>query len=176
MQSVIKLYEMEQEKARRERRLKKFPKSISQWKPQGGKLEAWAEEVLTALHTGLHSTAVVFLQHCSAAKQHSREYLYVSKQHPSKRGSIVYFTKETRGKKFGEIRQIFKHSFASKDYVWVALNTFKGVQFDTKNGLWWAENAIDQRMVILLTNVSPPLTVATEDSTTWFLDVQAFNL
>ena len=71
---------------------------------------------------------------------------------------------------------IFKHSFASKDYVWVALNTFKGEQFDTKNGLWWAENATDQRMVILLANVSPPLTVATEDSTIWFLDVQAFNL
>ena len=42
--------------------------------------------------------------------------------------------------------------------MWVAVNTFKEEQFNAKGGFNWEENAIDQQMVILLPNVSPPPT------------------
>ena len=60
--------------------------------------------------------------------------------------------------------------------MWVAVNTFKEEQFNAKGRFNWEENAIDQQMVILLPNVSPPPTVATQGSTIWFLNEPTFNL
>ena len=54
--------------------------------------------------------------------------------------------------------------------MWVAVNTFLEEQFNAKGSFNWEENAIDQQMVILLPNVSPPLTVATQGSAIWFLN------
>ena len=44
------------------------------------------------------------------------------------------------GIKFGVVQQIFKCSFASKEFMWATLNLFKLVHFDAKCGLWRAEN------------------------------------
>ena len=77
---------------------------------------------------------------------------------------------------FGEIGQSFPHSFISKKCMWVAVNTFKEEQFNAKGSFNWEENAIDQQMVILLPNVSPPPTVATQSSTIWFLNEPTLNL
>ena len=60
--------------------------------------------------------------------------------------------------------------------MWVAVNTFKEEQFNAKGSFNWEENAIDQQMVILLPNFSPPPTVATQSSTIWFLNEPTLNL
>ena len=178
LKSVIRLYKMEEEKAHRERRLKKFPKSLLQWRPEGGQMEPQCEDALTAIREGLQSTAVMHLQHVMETKQHSRDCLYVSKQHPTKRASIVYLaspssveSKESGKMKFGVIDKIFQHSFASKQFTWVAVNVFEWEQFDSQCGLWWTENCTQQRTLSLLHKVSHPLTTAVENSIIWFLDV-----
>ena len=67
--------------------------------------------------------------------------------------------------KFAVIDHLFKHSFASKDFMRATLKIFGNEQFDSESGLWWAEKSTQQRMVIILSNVSTPLTTATEYST-----------
>ena len=75
------------------------------------------------------------------------------------------------------IDHIFKHSLASKDSKRATLKIFDNEQFDPESGLWWAEKSTQQRMVIVLSNVSSPLTTAKEDSTIWsVLDVPAYTL
>lgn len=74
---VVKLYNNEKEKARREQRLKKFPKSLTQWRPEGGQLEPQYEVVLNAVHEGLKSTATLYPQHLMETKKHSHDCLYV---------------------------------------------------------------------------------------------------
>lgn len=182
LQSVVKLYKTEEEKARKERRLNKFPKSLTQWRPEGGQMEPQCEVVLNAINGGLQFTAVMYPQHIIETKQHSRDCLYVSKQHPTKRPSIVYFpfpssveSKDSGTKRFGVIEQIYKHSFASKEFMWSAVNLFKEEQFDSQCGLWWSENSTQQIILILLDKVSHPLTIATDNSTIWFLDVPTLN-
>ena len=73
--------------------------------------------------------------------------------------------------KFGVIEQIFKHCFASKEFIWVAVNLFEGETFNSQCGLWWAEESTQQRILIPLPKVSHPLTTAIDNSIVWFLDV-----
>ena len=47
--SVLKLFQMEQEKGRKDRRLKNFPKSLTHWRPEAGKMEPQCEKALTAI-------------------------------------------------------------------------------------------------------------------------------
>lgn len=170
LQSALNLFQMEQEKARKERRLKKFPNSLLHWRPEAGQMEPQCEAALTALREGLQPTALMLLQHRSDTKQHSHDLLYISKQHPTKTPSIVCFLSETLVK-FGVIAQIFKHSFVSKEFIWVAVSLFQGEKFDSQCGLWWAEESTQQRILIPLPKVSHPLTTAVENSIIWFLDV-----
>ena len=178
---VVKLYNNEKEKARREQRLKKFPKSLTQWRPEGGQLEPQYEVVLNAVHEGLKSTATLYPQHLMETKKHSHDCLYVSKQHRTKRPSIVYFkcpslaSEGSRNITFGVIEQIYKHSFASKEFMWAAVSVFKEKQFDSQCRLWWSENSTQQRNIILLDRISHPLTTATENSKIWFLVAEALN-
>ena len=44
-----------------------------------------------------------------------------------------------------------------------------------KFGLWQAENLTEKRTVMLLSNVSPPLTVATEDNAMQFLTHEHYS-
>ena len=61
--------------------------------------------------------------------------------------------------------------------MWAALKIFDNEQFDSESGLWWAGNSTQQRMVIFLSNVSSPLTTATEDATIWLVpDVPTYTL
>ena len=173
-QSLTRMYNMEREIARRDRRLRNFPKSLSQWQPEGGQLDPHCEVLLNAIHSGPQTTAVVFPQHLKDTKQHSRDLLYVSRHHPTKRPSVVFFHHPSSGKlKFGEVENIYKHSYALKEYMWATLNLFDGEQFDSRSGLWWSENSMGQKMPVLLCQVSHPLTIANEDSSVWFLDVFA---
>ena len=47
--SVLELFQMEQEKGRKDRRLKNFPKSLTHWRPEAGKMEPQCEKALTAI-------------------------------------------------------------------------------------------------------------------------------
>ena len=98
LKSVLRLYKMAEEKAHRERRLKKFPKSLLQWRPEGGQMEPQCEDALTAILEDLQSTTVMHLQYVIETKQYSRDCLYVSKQLPTKRASIVYLASPSGGK------------------------------------------------------------------------------
>lgn len=173
-QLLTQMFNMEREVARRERRLRKFPKSISQWRPEGGQLDQRCEALLDAIHLGPGTTAVSFPQYLMESKQHSRDFLYVSAQHPTKRASVVCFRHLSSGQlNFGKVENIYKHSYAQKEYLWVTVDLYTEGQFDSQSGLWWSENSIRQKIPVCLCKVSPPLTIATEGSTIWFLDVIA---
>ena len=57
--SVLKLFQMEQEKGRKDRRLKNFPKSLTHWRPEAGKMDPQCEKALTAISEGLQPTAIL---------------------------------------------------------------------------------------------------------------------
>ena len=57
--SVLKLFQMEQEKARKDHRLKNFPRSLTHWRPEAGKMEPQCEKALTAISEGLQPTAIL---------------------------------------------------------------------------------------------------------------------
>ena len=57
--SVLKLFQMEQEKGRKDRRLKNFPKSLTHWRPEAGKMDPRCEKALTAISEGLQPTAIL---------------------------------------------------------------------------------------------------------------------
>ena len=175
-QQLIRMFSMEREIARRERRLSKFPKSLSQWQPAGGQLHHSCKALLDAIHSGPETSVVTFLQYFVESKRHSRDFIYVSRQHPSKRPSVVCFHQSSAGKlKFGELANIYKHSFALKEYLWLAVHLYTEVEFDSHSGLWWSENSKGQTIPVLLCKVSPPLTIASEGSKIWFLDAIAFS-
>jgi len=142
LQSAMNLFQMEQNKACKEQRLKQFPNSLLHWRPVGGQMEPQCEAALTALHEGLQPTVVLLLQHRSNTKQHSHDPLYVSKQHPTKTPNTLM--------KFGVIEQIFKHPFVSKEFIWVAVSLFQREKFDSHCGLWWEEESTQQRIRIPL--------------------------
>ena len=172
LQSLTRMCNMEREIARRDRRLRNFPKSLSHWQPEGGQLGRLAVEDPNAIHLGPQTTAVVFPQYLQDTKKHSCDLLYVSRHHPTERPSVVFFHHPSSGKlKFGEVENIYKHSYARKEYMWATLNLFDGEQFDSQSGLWWSENSMEQKMPVRLCQVSHPLTIANEDSSVWFLDV-----
>ena len=112
---------MEQGKACKEGRLKKFPNSLLHWRSEASQIEPQCEAPLTALCEGLQPRALMLLQHRSDTKQHLHDLLYISKQHPT----IVCFLFETLVR-FGLIKQIFKHSFVSKKSVWLLWVYFRG--------------------------------------------------
>lgn len=89
------LCQMEQEKARKDRRLKNFPKSLTHWRPEAGKMEPQCEKALTAISEGLQPTAILYSQYPSERKQHSHGCLYTSKQHPTKRPSNILWWRKT---------------------------------------------------------------------------------
>ena len=68
--------------------------------------------------------------------------------------------------KFGVIEQIFQHSFTSKKFMWVSVLLYEGEKFDSQCGLWWAQEAMQQRIIILLSRVSHPLTTTVDNSVT----------
>ena len=171
-QSLTQLYNMERETARHQRRLKTFPKCLSQWQPEGGPLDPHLQPLLDSIHSGPRTTAVTFMQYLTETKHHSRKCFYVSRQHSAKKPSVVFFRHpSTRKLKFGEVDKIYEHSYALKEYTWVAVNLYNGEQFHSQSGLWSSDNSLRQTLVVLLHQVSHPLTIATEGSTIWFLDV-----
>lgn len=76
-QQLIRMFSMEREIARRERRLKKFPKSLSQWQPEGGQLHQSCKALLDAIHSGPETSVVTFLLYFIESKQHSCDFLCV---------------------------------------------------------------------------------------------------
>ena len=55
--------------------------------------------------------------------------------------------------------------------MWVSVLPYEGEKFDSQCGLWWAQESLQQRIIILLSRVSHPLTTAVDNSVIWFLDV-----
>ena len=80
-----------------------------------------------------------------------------------KKGKYCLFEGCESEEKLGVIGQLFIKLFASKEFQWMVLDVFKEEQFDFKFGQRCAENFIENRTVVLLFGVSPPLVVATED-------------
>ena len=116
-QSLTLLYNMERETAHRQQRLKRFPKCLSQWQPEGGPLDPHLQPLLDSIHSGPRPTAIAFTQCLTESKQHSRESFYVSRQHSAKRPSVVSFRHPSTGKlKFGEVDKIYQHSYALKSH------------------------------------------------------------
>lgn len=170
-QSLLAVYKMEKELARKKGKMKRFP-NFTDWRPEGS-------HSLSVVHLsilkGPQPTAVVHHQYLLEAKQHSRDYLYVSSEHPSKRATIFFYRAPSEAsstyQSFGIIKKIFKHSFAKKEFMWATVNFYREPKFDASCGLWCSENATGPDVPVLLSHLSHPLTTAIdEDLNIWFLD------
>ena len=171
-QSLLAIYKIENELARKRGKLKRFP-NLTDWRPEG------ISHSLSIAHlsilNGLQPAAVVYQQHLVTAKEHSRDYLYVSSQHPSKRPTIFFYRSPSEGgsthKRFGIVKQIFKHSFAEKEFMWVTASFYREPKLDDSCGLWCSKDSTRPVVPVLLSHLSHPLTTAVdEDCNIWFLD------
>jgi len=174
-QSLMALYQIEKEKARKRGRLRGFPKAFTDWRPEASESDAETASILG----GLQPTVLTYKEYFLETKQHSYSYIYISQEHPTKRASIVYHLdsdsiearERLKNLKFGVIRCLYRHSFAQRVFIWAAISLFKDPQYDTKSGLWCSKDSIGQTVPVLLSSLSHPLTVATDKNFKWFLDV-----
>ena len=173
--SLLTLYAMEKERARKQGKLKMFPKAFSQWRPEGS---MYSESQLNAICAAPQSKATVYEQYSLETKQHSHSYLYISKEHHNKRLSVVYCSLPCSGASqasqemnFGVIQRLYQHSFAEKSFMWAAVSLYMEPCYDASCGLWRAENKTEKRILVLLRSISRPLTVAHDSNIIWFLDV-----
>lgn len=173
-QSLLSLYNMEKERARKQGKLRMFPKTLSQWRPEGS---LYPESQINAVYKELPAEAILYQQYSLESKQHSRSYLYISMEHQNKRPSVVHYSspclassQEIKELHFGIVERLFQHSFADRSFMWAAVSLYKEPKFDSGCGLWCAENIMGRRILKLLDGLSHPLTIAI-DSKVWFLDV-----
>ena len=169
LQSLVTLYNMERETARKQRRLKKFPR-FAQWIPEASGTQARKESMV------VQPTCVSYNQYLLETKQHSRNNLYVCQEHPTKRPSIVHFSSpsedSSQSVKFGIIQTIYGHSFCERMYIWATVSLYKEPHFDSRSGLWCSHNSFSHTIPVLLSSLSNSLTVAYDKhSYVWFLDV-----
>ena len=174
-QSLLTLYGMEKERAKKQGKLKMFPKVFSQWRPEGSK---YSESQLNAICARPQSKATTYEQYSLETKQHSHSYLYISKEHHNKMPSIVCCSSPGSGAcqtslemNFGVIERLYQHSFAEKLFMWAAVSLYTKPCFDASCGLWCSENKTEKRILVLLRSLSHPLTVAHDSNIIWFLDV-----
>ena len=110
-QSLLTLYAIEKERARKKGKLSMFPKAFSQWQPEGSK---YSESQLNAIIGGPQSKATIFEQYSVETKQRSHSYLYISKEHHNKMPSVVCCSLPCSGAsqtsqemKFGVIERLY---------------------------------------------------------------------
>ena len=168
LQSLVIIYNRERETARSQRRLRKFPK-FAEWIPGASDTQTRKKNL------ALEPTGVSHRQYLLESKQHSRSYLYVSQEHPTKTASIVFLcpSSETAPQdvKFGVLQTLYSHSFSGRMYLWAIVKLFKNPHYDSSSGLWRSCNSFNDTLPILLSSLSNPLTVAYDDCYVWFLDV-----
>ena len=173
-QSLWTIYEMEKDLARKKGKLKKFP-MFSNWKPEGSQLSS---DLHFSILEGLQPTAVAYQHYESEAKQHARNYLYISTQHPSKRPTTVFYSPPSESSsttssasRFGIIDKIYQHSFAQKVFMWAVVRFYKNTKFVPSCGLWCANDSFGKTVPVLLSHLSHPLTTAVDEKfQIWFLD------
>ena len=127
-------------------------------------METSRRSVGTTLYRGL-TACYACLQHNTTLKQSSTPVDACTCFQPTqkKKGKYCLFEGCESEEKLGVIGQLFIKLFASKEFQWMVLDVFKEEQFDFKFGQRCAENFIENRTVVLLFGVSPPLVVATEN-------------
>lgn len=175
-QSLLSLYEIEKEKARKHGTLKRFPKKFANWRPEGSVL---GDEETESILGGLQPTALKYSEYILESKQHSHNYYYISKEHPTKRPSTVCFLdsspeagSHSKNPRFGVIHCLYQHFFAHKMYMWAAVSLYKDPWYNSKSGLWCSKDLFGQTVIVLLSSLSHPLTVARDRNLhIWFLDV-----
>ena len=89
-QSLLTLYAIEKERARKKGKLSMFPKAFSQWQPEGSK---YSESQLNAIIGGPQSKATIFEQYSVETKQHSHSYHIYFKGAPQQdaKCSLLFF-------------------------------------------------------------------------------------
>ena len=174
-QSLCTIYEMEKDLAHKHGKLKQFPK-FTHWKPEGSQLSS---DLHFSILEGLQPNAVAYQHHVLEAKQHSRSYLYISTQHPSKRPTIVFYSPPSKSSSdttssilsFGIIIKIYLHPFAQKVLMWAVVNFYKNPKFVPGCGLWCADDSFATTAPVLLSHLSHPLMTAVDEKfKIWFLD------
>lgn len=79
--SLMTLYEVERGKARKQGRLKQFPKTLADWRPEGS---LQSDDETESIFRRLQPTALRYKEYFLDAKQHSHSYCYISKENPAK--------------------------------------------------------------------------------------------
>lgn len=174
-QSLLAVYEMEKEKARKQGKLRRFPKTFAGWRPEGSQ----SDEETASILGGLQPTALKYKEYFLESKQHSHSYHYISKEHRTKRPSVVYYLDSSseagttsKNVRFGVIHCLYQHSFAQRMFMWAAVSLYEDHWYDSKSGLWCSKDSIGQTVPVLIRSLSYPLTVATDGNLKiWFLDV-----
>ena len=173
--SLLTIYEMEKEKAQKQGKLRRFPKTFACWRPEGSQ----SDEETASILGGLEPTTQKYKEYFFEAKQHSHRYHYISKEHPTKRPSTVYYLdlsskagNKSKKPRFGVIQCIYQHTFAQRTFMWAAVSLYEGCWYDSSSGLWCSKESIGQTVPVLIRSLSHPLTVAVDGNLKiWFLDV-----
>lgn len=164
------IYNIEKETAKKQGRLKVFPKFGCGWKPEGSE----AQMVNSSMLGGLAKTAVFRSHYTLENKHHSCDNNYISEGHPTKSPSVVYIPSgdDPKALQFGVIKQLFQHSFAQRTFVWASVAVYEKCELDPSSGLWFSpvSSLSDSASLFLITAVSFPLMVAHADNHIWFLD------
>ena len=173
--SLMTLYEMEKEKARKQGRLKRFPKTLTDWRPEGS---LQSDEETESILRGLQPKALRYKEYFLDTKQHSHSYCYISKENPSRRPSTVYYHDSSseagtlcENLRFGVIQCLYQHTFAQKMFMWAVVSLYEDPCYNFKSGLWCSKDSFSQTVPVLLNSLSHPLTVASDGNLMWFLDV-----
>ena len=164
--------------ARKHGKLKKFPK-FPNWKPEGSQ---FSSDLHSSILGGLLPTAVTYQHYVSEAKQHSRSFVYISTQHPSKKPTIAFYrppfeyssgcsTSCPSAPCFGVIDKIYQHSFAQQVFMWAVVHFYRKPNFIPSCGLWCCDGSFGKTAPVLLSRLSHPLTTAVDEKRQiWFLD------
>ena len=174
--SLMTLYEVEKSKARKQGRLKRFPKTLADWRPEGS---LQSDEETESILRGLQPTAVGYKEYFLDTQQHSHTYCYISKENSAKQPSTVYYrdsSSEAGGTlcenlRFGVVHCLYQHTFAQKMFMWAAVSLYEDPCYNLKSGLWCSKDSFSQSVPVLLNSLSHPLTVASDGNSMWFLDV-----
>ena len=174
-QSLLTIYEMEKKKARKQEKLRRFPKTFACWRPEGSQ----SDEETASILGGLQPTTKKYKEYFLEAKQHSHSYHYISKEHPTQRPSTVYYLDSSskagttsKNPRFGVIHCIYQHSFAQRTFLWAAVSLYEDCWYDSTSGLWCSKDSVGQTVPVLIRYLSHPLTVAADGNLKiWFLDV-----
>ena len=172
---IVSEYEHEKNRAKNKRSLSNFP-SREKWKPPARILSDRECELIAG-----PKNHVEFIKKLSLRDTHTGRCIYYTasecERRPSRTSSsyvaLHVCTSESDTPVFAQIQSLFTHSFASHTYDWAILDVFDTPLRDSESSMWNVHHVVKDQRCALVLNLSYPLVVAPETSSSrlWFLNL-----